>query len=76
MHKMKITRQQLRKIIKEEKAKLNENEGLGAAQEAVVVQVEKLLNDLWDQGLSNGELIALLQGIITDIQRGFVGKPR
>ncbi len=73
---MKITRQQLRKIIKEEKAKLNENEGLGAAQEAVVVQVEKLLNDLWDQGLSNGELIALLQGIITDIQRGFVGKPR
>ena len=73
---MKITRQQLIKIIKEEKAKLNENEGLGAAQEAVVVQVEKLLNDLWDQGLSNGELIALLQGIITDIQRGFVGKPR
>lgn len=73
---MKITRQQLRKIIKEEKAKLNENEGLGAAQEAVVVQVEKLLNDLWDQGLSNGELIALLQGIITDIQRGFVGEPR
>ena len=73
---MKITKRQLRRIIKEEKAKLNENEGLGAAQEAVVVQVEKLLNDLWDQGLSNGELIALLQGIITDIQRGFVGKPR
>ena len=64
------------KLTKEEKAKLNENEGLGAAQEKVVVQVEKLLNDLWDQGLSNGELIALLQGIITDIQRGFVGKPR
>ena len=73
---MKITKRQLRRIIKEEKAKLNENEGLGAAQEKVVVQVEKLLNDLWDQGLSNGELIALLQGIITDIQRGFVGKPR
>ena len=73
---MKITKRQLKRIIKEEKAKLNENEGLGAAQEAVVVQVEKLLNDLWDQGLSNGELIALLQGIITDIQRGFVGKPR
>ena len=73
---MKINKRQLRRIIREEKAKLNENEGLGAAQEAVVVQVEKLLNDLWDQGLSNGELIALLQGIITDIQRGFVGKPR
>ena len=73
---MKITKRQLKRIIKEEKAKLNENEGLGAAQEKVVVQVEKLLNDLWDQGLSNGELIALLQGIITDIQRGFVGKPR
>ena len=73
---MKINKRQLRRIIREEKAKLNENEGLGAAQEAVVVQVEKLLNDLYDQGLSNGELIALLQGIITDIQRGFVGEPR
>ena len=73
---MKISKRQLKRIIKEEKAKLNENEGLGAAQEAAVEQIEKLLNDLWDQGLSNGELIALLQGIITDIQRGFVGEPR
>ena len=73
---MKITKRQLRQLIKEEKAKLNENENLGAAQENVAIQIEKLLNDLWDQGLSNGELIALLQGIITDIERGFVGKPR
>ena len=72
---MKISKRQLRRIIKEEKAKLNENEGLGAAQEAAAEQIEKLLNDLWDQGVSNGELIALLQGIITDIQRGFVGEP-
>ena len=72
---MKISKRQLRRIIKEEKAKLNENEGLGAAQEAAAEQIEMLLNDLYDQGLSNGELIALLQGIITDIQRGFVGEP-
>ena len=71
---MKLTKEQLRKIIVEEKIKLNE--GLGAKQEAVVIQIEKLLNDLWDDGVSNGELIKLLEGIIRDINYGFVGAPR
>tara|TARA_B100000676_G_C17889929_1_gene738625 strand:+ start:497 stop:712 length:216 start_codon:yes stop_codon:yes gene_type:complete len=71
---MKLTKKQLKRLIIEEKAKLNE--GLGAEQEAVVIQIETLLNDLWDKGLSNGELIKLLEGIIRDIQNGFVGEPR
>tara|TARA_B100000424_G_C22569144_1_gene321287 strand:+ start:163 stop:378 length:216 start_codon:yes stop_codon:yes gene_type:complete len=71
---MRITKRQLKRIIKEEKAKLNE--GLGAEQEEVVIQIETLLNGLWDKGLSNGELIKLLEGIIRDIQNGFVGAPR
>ena len=70
---MKLTKRQLIRIIKEEKLKLNE--GLGAEQEAAAQQIEMLLNDLSDKGLSNGELISLLEGIIVDIQRGFVGEP-
>ena len=49
---------------------------LGAEQEKAAIEIERILNGLWDMGLSNGELISFLQAIINDIQNGFVGKPR
>ncbi len=42
-----------------------------AAQE----QIEVILNDLYDKGVNNAGLIALLQEIITDVERGFIGEP-
>ena len=37
--------------------------------------IENELNALWDAGLSNDELKALLNDITIDINRGFVGEP-
>jgi hypothetical protein len=44
--------------------------------EAAVEQIEAILNDLYDDGASNDELVQLLSQITTDIGRGFVGEPR
>ena len=84
---MKITRRQLRRIIKEERAKLFEQRrstlpGPPPAEELTGMEIqpsidaiEKILNDLSDDGLENADLIKLLEDIIVDINRGFVGEP-
>ena len=38
-------------------------------------QIEVVLNALWDKGVDNDGLKALLNNIIRDIDRGFVGEP-
>jgi len=102
---MKITKRQLRQIIKEEKARLlsemrppfrggyqheepdnsevkptpggydrkysGDVKDVAAAGE----EIESILNDLYDKGVNNDGLIALLNEIIRDIERGFVGEP-
>lgn len=74
---MKITKKQLQRIIKEEQAKLQEQSPpVSAARQAEAVeQIETILNDLFDDGVDNAGLITLLEGIIRDIGRGFVGQP-
>ena len=77
---MKITKEQLRTIIKEEKAKLQEQSAptagtTGMEIEPSIEAIEEILNGLYDDGLTNDDLIKLLEGIITDINRGFVGEP-
>tara|TARA_B100000123_G_C25614412_1_gene377249 strand:- start:549 stop:767 length:219 start_codon:yes stop_codon:yes gene_type:complete len=71
---MKITKRQLRKIIKEQ---LQEQAPpvSGARQAEAVEQIEAILNELFDDGVSNAGLITLLEGIIRDIGRGYVGAP-
>ena len=83
---MKITKRQLKTIIQEEKAKLQEQRstlpGPPPAEELTGMEIqpsidaiEKVLNDLADDGLTNADLIKLLEDIIVDINRGFVGEP-
>ena len=83
---MKITKRQLRNIIQEERAKLFEQrsalpgpppaeEQTGMEIEPAVEAIEKILNDLVDDGLKNADIIKLLEQIIIDINRGFVGEP-
>ena len=83
---MKITKRQLKRIIQEEKAKLQEKRstlpGPPPAEELTGMEIqpsidaiEKILNDLADDGLTNADLIRLLEEIIVDINEGFVGEP-
>ncbi len=83
---MKITKRQLKTIIQEEKAKLLEQRstlpGPPPAEELTGMEIqpsidaiEKVLNDLADDGLTNADLIRLLEDIIVDINSGFVGEP-
>lgn len=67
---MKITKRQLIKIIKEAQYS-GDVQDVANAQE----QIEAILNALWDKGVDNDGLKALLNNIITDIDRGFVGEP-
>ena len=75
--KMKITRTQLRSIIKEEKQKLQEQtRGPSEAQiEDAVSGIERELNRLYDLGMDNAGLHEVLDQIKIDIDRGFVGEP-
>jgi hypothetical protein len=79
--KMKITRHQLRRIIKEEKTKiLNEQSTPAAGMTGDEIQpsidaIEEILNGLYDDGLENPQLIKLLEDIIGDINAGFIGEP-
>jgi hypothetical protein len=68
---MKITKRQLRQIIKEETQYPGDVRDVAAAGE----QIESILNDLYDKGVNNDGLIALLNEIIRDIESGFVGEP-
>lgn len=74
---MKITKRQLKRIVKEEKEKLNESRSSAASlpTEDAVKQIERILNSLWDAGLDNRHLIDLLETIIGDIKNGFIGEP-
>jgi len=77
---MKVTKNQLRRIIKEERAKLQEQSTPTAGMTGMEIEpsieaIEEILNGLYDDGLTNAELIQLLEGIILDINRGFVGEP-
>ena len=69
---VKVSKRQLRRIIKEEKAKLSE----GYVDTSPAIEaIEKILNDLWDQGATNVQLKELLDQVLVDIDRGFVGEP-
>ena len=74
---MKITKSQLRRIIKEEKAQHHaQAPPVRASRQAEAVdQIETNLNELFDDGVDNAGLISLLEGIIRDIGLGFVGQP-
>ena len=85
---MKITKRQLKKIIKEEKRRLNEQRGLdmsstlkissenAAAVEKAKSAIEEQLNSLYhDHMLENADLITILEQMIKDINSGFVGEP-
>ena len=75
---VRITKGQLRRIIKEEKKKLQEQtRGPSEAQiEDAVSGIERELNRLYDQGMDNAGLHRVLDQIKIDIDRGFVGEPR
>ena len=91
---MKITKRQLRRIIKEEQEKQKEidrhfakslQDDLDALKKphsgnledvaAAQAEIENILNSLWNSGVENDGLIALLNNIIKDINSGFVGEP-
>ena len=85
---MKISKRQLRRIIKEEKRRLNEQRGPdiastmklssenAAAVEKAKSLIEQQLNSLYhDHMLENADLIAILEQMINDINSGFVGEP-
>ena len=71
---MKITKRQLKRIIREEKQKLAENILSPRGQQAQE-QIEEILNGLWDDGVDNAGLIQLLEALIADINNGFIGEP-
>lgn len=66
---MKITKNQLRRIIREE-AQLT-----GMEIQPSIDAIEDILNGLNDDGLTNADLIRLLEDIIGSINTGFVGEP-
>ena len=68
---MKITKRQLRRIIKEETQYTGDLRDVVSASQ----EIEGILNQLWNAGVDNDGLKALLNNIIKDIDRGFVGEP-
>lgn len=68
---IKITKRQLRRIISEETQYAGNLEDVAAAQ----TEIENILNSLWNSGVENDGLKALLNNIIRDIDAGFVGEP-
>ena len=89
MKKMKITRKQLQRIIKEAESSdrvhsidpltggdtEKQFKGSLSDVEQASNRIEEILNDLYDRGVENDGLKALLNNIIRDIDRGFVGEP-
>ena len=71
---MKITKRQLKRIIREEKQKLLENVGGWKINQASE-QIEEILNGLSNEGVDNKELIQILQALVADINNGFIGEP-
>ena len=71
---MKITRRQLRRIIREEKRKLTEEidytiPGMDSTPYARKMGV--VLQDLADQNASQEELVLVLQGLIDNVKSGW-----
>ena len=68
---MKISKARLKEIIQEE-VRLHQNENI---QESAEAQIESILNELYDNGVSNEALKAMLLKIFDNIDAGFVGEP-
>ena len=64
---MKVTKNELRRIIREV--------ANPAAREIAVEVMEDTLNNLWEEGFDNADLIAILDQLKLDIERGFIGEP-
>ena len=66
---MKVSKRQLKRIIREQA-------GLtGMEIQPSIDAIEDILNGLHDDGLTNDDLIRLLEDIIGSIRDGFVGEP-
>ena len=66
---MKSTKRQLKRIIREQA-------GLtGMEIQPSIDAIEEILDGLYDDGLTNDDLIRLLEDIIGSIRDGFVGEP-
>ena len=72
---MKITKRQLRRIIKERVGSGGQYTGNLQDVAAAQAEIELILNKLYDSGVENDGLKALLNNIIRDIDSGFVGEP-
>ena len=80
---MKITKSQLKRIIKEETKIISEahidaygNTGIGgdgALLNDAVEKIEAILNDLTTQGIPSEDLKAILEDLLADIDFGNVG---
>ena len=68
---MKLTKKQLKKIIKEELGAATENSRI----EDAVARIEKELNVLWNNGVTNEELISILETMTGHVKSGFIGEP-
>lgn len=68
---MKISKARLKEIIQEE-VQLYKNENI---QESGEAQIESILNELYDNGVTNEALKAMLLKIVENIDAGFVGEP-
>ncbi len=66
---MKVTKRQLRRIIREQAGMT------GMEIQPDIDAIEDILNGLYDDGLTNADLIKLLEDIIENIKAGFVGEP-
>lgn len=71
---MKISKRQLKRIIREERAKLNEAP-MDVRPQQAQEQIEEILNGLYDAGTNNAGLIQMLEALIADINNGFIGEP-
>jgi hypothetical protein len=83
---MKISKRQLRQIVERiggggrysenpaSSQSISENTN-PAAREIAVEVMEDTLNNLWQEGFDNADLIAILEQLKLDVERGFIGEP-
>ena len=79
---MKVTKSQLKRIIKEtngddydpaaegEKAAM-----LDVLREEAYQNIEDILNSLWDEGVSQADIEAMVVRLLRETQGGFIGEP-
>ncbi len=73
---MKITKRQLRQLIREEKQRLlSESHPNPYAKEIAIEVMEDTLNNLWQEGFGNEDLIEVLDQLKLHVQQGFIGEP-